>query len=206
MKKNIFYLLALIFSSLLFTGCISTSLILQDKKDIVLTYGDKQMVFHGDSVKEEYVDLSPGYIYQYVSKQEEGALLVYETTVLHENYRYNHGTLRTMKIIFDARRVETIYTIRNMSFFQIELKDGRVINTIVQQSLDDQLAFAYGYAHEQFAGIMEEVKKPEDVYRQALKPDVFVPKDPEKAILSQWKPEMLIIDIIFAPVARMMMS
>lgn len=171
----------------------------------MLAYGDKQMVFYGDIVKEEYVDLSPGYIYQYVTRQKVGTLLVYETTVLHENYRYNHGTLRTMKIIFDARRVETIYTIRNMSFFQIELKDGWIINVIVQQSLDDQLAFAYGYAHEQFAAIMEQIKKPEDVYRKVLRPDVFVPKDPEKAILSQWKPEMLVIDIIFAPVARMMM-
>jgi len=205
MKKSTLQLLALIFSSLLFTGCISTSLTLQDKKDIVLTYGDKQMVFYGDIVKEEYVDLSPGYIYQYVSKQEEGDLLVYETTVLHENYRYNHGTLRTMKIIFDARRVETIYTIRNMSFFQIELKDGRIINVIVQQSLDDQLVFAYGFAHNQFASIMQEVKKPDDVYRKALQSDVFVPQDSKKAILSQWRPEMLIIDVIFAPVARMMM-
>ena len=203
MKKSIIQLFSALLLLVLFSGCTSSYLTLRDNKNIVLGFGDEQILFAGDIVKENYIDLSPGYIYQYVSKQEEGGLLVYETTVLDMNYRYNYGTLRTMKIIFDAKRVEIIYNANNLTYYQIELKSNDVVNVITKQNTDEDLTFAYGFTHEQFSTVLKRVKKPKDNYRKALHKDVLTLNDPKKAILSQWKSEMLVIDVLFAPVRRM---
>ena len=204
MRKYLFQLFPAFLLFVLFSGCVSTSLVLQDKKNIALDYGDDQILFVGDLVKENYIDLSPGYIYQYVLKQDEGNLLVYETTVLDINNRYNHGTLRTMKIIFDAKRADIIYNTGHLTFFQIRLKSNEIVNVIAQQHTDEDLTFAYGFTHEQFSTILQRVKKPDDHYRRSLSENVLTLSDPKKAILSQWKAEMLVIDVLFAPVWRML--
>lgn len=204
MKKYKFRLFSVFLLLVLFSGCISTSLTLLDKKEIVLGYGNEQVVFAGEIVKENYIDLSPGHIYQYVSKQEEGDLLVYETTRLSINYRYNHGILRTMKIIFDARRADIIYNIGHLTFFQIELKNNKIVNVISQQYTDEDLAFSYGFSRKQFSSLLKSVTEQDVSYQNVVNENVLILSDPDKAILTQWKPEILLIDILFAPVGRIM--
>ena len=196
---------SLILSALLpiMSGCSDSTLTLPDKGNIVIHYGDDKINIDGKTVKSNYINLQPAMIHQSVFKTEKGGVIVYETTDLDLDYRYNYGTVRTIKIIFDAKHVRTYFSYNNLCFYQVELKNSEILNVLSWQSDDQYLTFAYGFSVEEFQKMIDTIKEEGDVLRKPLKPDAITFSDPDKAIISQWKPEMLIIDVIFAPVRRM---
>ncbi len=201
------YYKSLILSTLLLimSGCTVSTLTLPDKESIVITYDTNKINIDGKVVKSNHISLFPAMIYQSVFKEEEGTYIVYETTDLDMDYRYNHGINRTIKIIFDVKHVRTCFSYNNLNFYQIKLKNSEILNVLSWQSNEQYLAFAYGFSSEEFQKMIDAMKEDDETMREPLKPDATTFSDPDKAIVSQWKAEMLVIDVIFAPVRRMMM-
>ncbi|MEA3372165.1 MAG: hypothetical protein U9Q62_00610 [Campylobacterota bacterium] len=201
------YRRSLILSALLLimSGCTVSTLSMPDQEKIVIAYDAKKIDIDGEVVKSNDINLQPAMIYQSVFKVEEGDCIVYETTDLDIDYRYNHGTSRTIDIIFDAKRVKTHFTFNNLSFLQVELKNSQTVNVLVHQSNDEYLTFAYGFSTSEFQKMIDTINADGGSKVKPLKRDVITFSDPDKAIISQWRAEMLVIDVIFAPLRRMMM-
>ena len=187
---------------LLFSGCLSSSITLQQPNKLEIRHNDQLIEIYGKVLEEREVNLSPAMIYQTIFKIDEGETIVYEYVDLDTLYLFNYGTSRTMDIIFDAKHVRTVFQYNNLYFFQVERKDRTVVNVLVQQSSDETLMFISGFSTLYFKQLIKEMDKDKKVANRTLK-EALTTKDSQTAVTSQWNIKMIAIDNIFKPVGRM---
>ena len=61
-------------------------------------------------------------------------MIVYEDARTDINYEFRFSLMRITQIVFDAVRIQLLYTTPKMQIFQLQLPNGKILNVIAQQS------------------------------------------------------------------------
>ncbi len=194
MKKYIYQSLLSVATLLLLSACSVSTLVLNDNQEVVLNYDEKSIEAKGKSLKESKLIFSTIAIKQNVLQFKDQSLLVFESTNVDVLYMYNFATQRSIELIFDARKIKTVYRRNNLYFFQITLKNDKVLNALVQQSDDQTLSMIYGFSAAQFSKILSQVEGSEKLLATLQTENIEILNDASTAVRSQWGTKLIAID------------
>lgn len=162
-----------------------------DKKDLRLEtslVSEKELTFRTVSVT------------QVLLKDEDGSLLVFERALTDLEYQFDHRSqAQLIKAIFDARKMIPVYTMNNLTFYQMITKDEAVIDIIVHHSNDQALRFVYGFSDARFKEILTMIDPSDSSFEKKLNGDVSRLETPESAIKSRWSTPLNTIGSLIIP-------
>ncbi len=179
---------------ILLSACSTSTLVLNDNDEVVLTYNEKSIEAEGKTLKKNQLVFSTVVIDQNVLQFKDKSLLVYESTDVDLMYMYKNATQTSVEMIFDAAKINTIYRRNNLYFFQMILKNGKVLNAMVQQSNDQTLSMVYGFSVEQFKKILGQIEGSETMFSKLKTENIETFNDPKNAVRSKWDMKMINID------------
>jgi len=194
MIRYIFQSLLGVLLLMLLSGCSTSTLVLNNNDEVVLTYNDKSIEAAGKTLKKNQFVFSTIIIDQNVLQFKDKSLLVYESTTVDLNYMYKYATQTSVEMIFDAKKIKTIYRRNNLYFFQMMLKNGKVLNAMVQQSNDQTLSMVYGFSNIQFRKILGQVEGSETKLSKLKTENIETFNDLKSAVKSEWNMKMINID------------
>ncbi len=142
---------------LAFTAC-STSTLTYDKSTFNLRVDNKQLQIHGTEQKSNRENFSILFLEQKLIKLDDGSLVMYESGETDMSYEFANITTRTIDIVFDARKIITVYDKAFIYAYQIVLADGRVLNAVVSQSYDQEIAMVYGMSSDKLDKMLRKLE------------------------------------------------
>ena len=185
-------LYSLLLSTLLLTGCATSSLNLGNDDTLTLTYDKEKLSVHGltlDTKYDRYPELD---LKQSIIELDNKTLLVYEEAEADLAYQFQYGTPQSIEMIFDAKKSNLLYQRNNLYFFQLKLKDGRFLNVIAQQSNMQSLTQLYGFTNGQMKKIITKISK--EKKKLTFNQNVITFEHFEGSYLSTWSTKLIAID------------
>jgi len=184
------YLFATI-AMFILSGCGVTRLSLSNNK-LLLQADGKNLKTEGTSIAKEFNNFGKLFLTQEIVKLSDSSIIVYEKAVVDSDYELNFSTSRTIGILFEARSVMPIYIKKGLHIYQLELKDGRILNLVAEQFADQQISFVYGMSTNHIREMLNELdaKSSRPLIDRVVKLD-----GSKKSILSRWSMHM----VNFAP-------
>lgn len=176
------------------SACSVSTLELNDSHEVVLTYNEKSIEAEGESLDENTLIYSTIIVKQNILQFKDKSLLVFESTDVDKLYMYKYATQNSIEMIFDAKKIKTIYRRNNLYFFQITLKNEKVLNALVQQSGDQSLSMIYGFSTVQFKKILGQVEGSDTFVAKLNTEKIEVLNDPKNAIRSKWNMKLINVD------------
>ena len=156
MKKIILILLVAVF----FAGCSTSSLKFSKADELVLNYDANSCLLANSIVSQESLNFKDLYIERFKLKTKNGGVLFYENAQTALNFEFNFGGLYTVLYIFDdAQHYEMLCKRNNLKMLQIQLKDNRYINILLQASDTQIYSYVYGFSNDEFMKIFKSIKK-----------------------------------------------
>jgi len=190
---------------LVFSGCSTSTLVLNNNKEVVLTYDDKGIEAEGKVLKKETLAFKTVLVKQNVLQFEDNSTLVFESADTDMLFMYQFATQVSIEKIFDATALNTLYRRNNLYFFQALLQKGKWLNILVQQSGDQTLSMIYGFTAQQFAKLIQQVAGAEQLHTTVQTKNLEVFTDPQDAIRSKWTKKLISIDGLIVPDDSIMM-
>ncbi len=176
------------------SACSVSTLELNDSHEVVLTYNEKSIEAEGESLDENTLIYSTIIVKQNILQFKDKSLLVFESTDVDKLYMYKYATQNSIEMIFDAKKIKTIYRRNNLYFFQITLKNEKVLNALVQQSGDQSLSMIYGFSTVQFKKILGQVEGSDTFVAKLNTEKIEVLNDPKNTIRSKWNMKLINVD------------
>ncbi len=146
--KNI---LLIIIIAILFSGCMTSSLTLTSKKSLDLQYDDKMYVVSDNVKSQGLLNFKDLLVWQYKITNEDGSVLFYEYADTDIRYEFNFMELSTVMYIFDdSKKYEKIYVRNNLTLAQIQLKNKKYVNVLIEGNTSQTYSFVYGFSNKEF--------------------------------------------------------
>jgi hypothetical protein len=185
-------LYSLLLSTFLLTGCATSSLNLGADDTLTLTYDKQKLSARGltlDTKHDNYPELE---LNQSIIELDDDTLLVYEEVQADLAYQFQYSTPQSIEMIFDAKKLNLLYQRNNLYFFQLELKNGKFLNVVAQQSDMQSLTQLYGFTNLQMKKIINKISKEDKKLK--LNEDIIVFEHFEGSYLSRWSTKLIAID------------
>lgn len=138
----------------LISAC-ATSNISYKNEQLSLQINDSQLQVHGTQVDQRTENFSTLFLTQNLLRLDDGSLVVYEDARTDMQYQFDPTATRSIDIIFDAKRVVSVYYNALIYAFQVVLKDNRVLNVLATQSYDQELKMVYGMSTEKLNSMLK---------------------------------------------------
>ncbi len=191
------YILILLLA--LLSGC-SIANLTYNSKELVLQLDEKHLKVKGTPISSHRDNYNNLYLFQEAFRLDDGTVLIYEEAITDINYEFNFSAARSIRAIFDAKKVKEIYSKSFLFVFQVLLKDERTLNVVAQLHDDQRLSFVYGMSNTHIQNLLKhlevEAKKP-------LSKEVVTSHDEKKILLSQWSTQMVHFTPLITPVRYM---
>lgn len=190
--KQIITFIVSTFIALQLTGCATSDLSYKNET-ITLRIKDSSLQVHGITLQEKYDNFSTLFLTQKLLRLDDGSLVAYEKARTDIQYQFEQTTPRSIKIIFDAKRVINVYYNTFIYAFQLLLADNRVLNVLVSQGYNQELQMLYGMSTEQLNKMLIKVDphaQPVFYYK-----DVIDLRNEPKPFISNWT----ILKVHFVP-------
>jgi hypothetical protein len=154
------------------------------KGEISLQVDEKYMTVKGTTLSRHMDNFGKLFLVQKVVKLKSGNIVVYERARTDDLFEFNLTPIQTIKVIFDARNVISVYYKSSFHLLQLILSDGRVLNIAVEQFDDQRLSFVYGMSTKQFRSILKRLD-PQAAGIPLIEKVIILPQG-SSAILSRW--------------------
>ena len=122
-------------------------------KGITLKVKEKTISFENTRLKTIPIVFSNVNIMQ--SKLSDGTY--YEVATCEPLYAFNQNTKELVKTLFEAEKVEILFSINGVSSMRVILKNSQVINLFVDDNDMKELKFFYGIPYEKFSPIVKKL-------------------------------------------------
>ncbi|MEA3419769.1 MAG: hypothetical protein U9Q90_10280 [Campylobacterota bacterium] len=165
------------------SGCSTTNLTYKNQQ-LTLQLDGQYLQVHGTSLNRHLDNFGNLYLTREILRMDDGSILVYENALTDDMFEFNLMPLQTIRIVFDARQVITIYYKDSFYLLQLILQDGRVLNVAAEQQDDQNLKLLYGMSTSRFENIMRQLGVAE--VRNPIIKRVITIHQPKDAILSRW--------------------
>ena len=163
-------------------GCSVTTLRYKDGQ-ISLSFNNKQSVIRGETLSNTFENFGSLYLQQESMQVPQGNIVVYEHVRLDSSYEFNFMTTRTIELLFETQRISKIYVDKGLYCYQLVLRDGQVLNAVVEQYADQSMSLIYGMSTPQMKQIL---KKIDQNPSKVLFENVMIFHNPKEAIKSKW--------------------
>ncbi len=185
----------------LLNACGGMSYIGYKDRQLVLQLDQNRLLLHGEVIGQKRDNFSSLFLNRELIRLDNGSLVIYENAQTDLSYEFEPMITRTVKIIFEAKSVATIYTRNNLFAYQVLLKNKRILNVIAQQSATQDLRLVYGMSTKEFNKMMKQLDPdaPGAYYQQALRLS-----DPKQALLTKWDVQKVHLVPLVVPVGRFM--
>ena len=118
-----------------------------DTKGIKLKVKEKTVFFETTAVKIMPITFSNVNIMQ--TKLSDGSY--YEVATCEPLYEFNQNTKELIQTLFEAKKVDKLFSIRGLSAMRVTLKNSQVINLFIDDNDRKELKFIYGIPYEIFS-------------------------------------------------------
>jgi len=202
MKKTYSFYLSVLISLAVLSGCTSPSAMGYKNGTVYLQAGQEQFQINGKLSAQKKENFSTLFIFQKVLQQKEGNFIIYENTWTDPNYEYEPSIHRSLQVIFEARRMVRIFGHGHLYAYQLELKNGMILNVMGQQGDTQSLKFIYGMSTAQLNRMLQKLDSP---YSAPYTRNILTFKSPNHAIISKWDVQKVNFYPLIVPLARNMM-
>lgn len=155
MTRNIIIITLLIIVIVLLAYYFKPSSLTLGPKGVTLEVKEKTFLLEGTTVKTSPLTFSNVDIMQ--TKLSNGTF--YELATVEALYEFNGDIKTVIKAIFEAQKVETIFSKRGVNAFQVTLKNAQVVNLFTQSTDPKELKLFYGIPYDEFVPIIKEIMK-----------------------------------------------
>jgi hypothetical protein len=135
----------------------ATSNISYKNEQLNLQINDSHLQVYGIQLKQYRENFSTLYLTQNLLRLDDGSIVVYEDARTDMQYQFDPTTIRSIGIIFDAKRVVNVYYNTLIYAFQVVLNDNRVLNILATQGYDQKLQMVYGMSTEKLNSILKDL-------------------------------------------------
>ena len=198
--RTIIKLLVTTTATLMISGC-GVSNLSYDNKQLTLQIEKEYLQLDGTLLSERRDNFSSLFLSQKILRLNEGNLVVYEDARTDLLYEFEPSITRSIQIIFEAKGMIKVYAKNNLYAYQLILKDGKILNIIVQQDDTQQLKFVYGLSTTQLNKMLKQLDPDAGgaYYKQVIRL-----QDERHAILTKWNVQKVHFVPLVVPLARMM--
>ena len=183
------------------SGCGGISYIGYDRDTLMLQMDQNQLILHGRVVAQKRDNFSSLFLTQEVIQLENGTRLVYEKARTDMSYEFEPMITRTVKIVFEAVRIATVYNKNHLFVYQVLLTDGKVVNVIAQQDNTQELKLLYGMRSTEVSRMLKQLDP--DAPKLYNRHSSGLPAGKE-AILTKWDTQKVHFVPLVIPLARFM--
>ncbi len=167
---------------------------------LMLQINKKYLRLDGELIKVRKDSFGSLFITQKILRLDNGNMTVYEDAISDFLYEFEPSITRSIKVIFDARKVIIAYAKNSLYAYQLILQDGKILNVIAQQSGFQRLKMVYGMDSTQLDQMLKKLDiNTKSVYYR----DVIVTKNQNKAILSRWSVQNVHFFPLIVPLLRL---
>ena len=147
MTRNITVLILIIAAIFLVVYYYKASSIKLSSAGVALTVNSKDVLHESNSIQTTPITFSNVNIMQ--SKLSDGTY--YEVATCEPLYEFNQNSSDLIKTLFEADKVETLFSIKGVSAMRIILKNSQVINLFLDDNDMKELKLFYGVPYEKFS-------------------------------------------------------
>jgi hypothetical protein len=155
MTRNIIIITLLIVVIVLLVYYFKPSSLTLDAKGVTLQVKEKTFLLESRTVKTTPLTYKNVDIMQ--TKLSNGTF--YEMATTEALYEFNGDIKTIIKSIFEAQKVERIFSKRGVDAFQVTLKNAQVVNLFTQCTDPKELKLFYGIPYDEFLPIIKEIMK-----------------------------------------------
>jgi len=141
---------------LIMSGC-STSNLDYDNRQLTVELDKEYLHVDGTLIKRQDDNFKTLFLTKKLIRLKNGSMLMYEYAKTDMQYQFEHSTVQSIKIIFDAKSITSVYYGSHLYAFQLILKDNRVLNVLVSQMYDQELKMLYGMSTEQLDKMLKKL-------------------------------------------------
>ena len=197
--KNIILLLLL---ALVFNACSTSSLSLSKDSTLNLEYGKEKCTLGKHTKKTNTLNFKDLYVYQYTVIGNEGNRLFGEYGETDLSFQFSKSELSTVMYVFDdSRRYELVYRRNNLTLAQVQMKDKKYVNVLIQANNPQDYYFVYGFSNAEFFKIANTVRlKDTEVIKP---PQEAVTFDEDAKSQTNWNDPLVYFTPLIEPVRGM---
>ena len=182
MKRISRFLLPIAFMAI-FSGCKTASLSYA-QGELSLQVNQNHLTVNGTTLSSRDDSFGNLYLRQEIIKLKDASIVVYERARTDDLYEFNLLPMQTIRILFDAYKINVIYFKSSFYLIQMILRDGRILNMAVEQFDDQQLSFVYGMNNSQLRNIQKQLD-PQATQKPLIEKVITLPAG-NGAIFSRW--------------------
>ncbi len=182
MKRISRFLLPIAFMAI-FSGCKTASLSYA-QGELSLQVNQNHLTVNGTTLSSRDDSFGNLYLRQEIIKLKDASIVVYERARTDDLYEFNLLPMQTIRILFDAYKINVIYFKSSFYLIQMILRDGRILNMAVEQFDDQQLSFVYGMNNAQLRNIQKQLD-PQATQKPLIEKVITLPAG-NGAIFSRW--------------------
>jgi hypothetical protein len=177
-----------------FSGCVSSSLSLQEPKGIVLIQEKQTLVAEATPQEKKVLYYTNLDVTQVRLQNADKQQIFYEELQANHDYEFKYTTVETLKRVFDLSRSHTLYQANNLLFIQLQRKDGTYINILAETSDFQKLSFIYGYSNAAFELLAQEL----GITLNTPETNIFMPSES----LTHWSQSDMFLNPLVQPMYR----
>jgi len=147
MTKNIIIVILLILAILLLAYYYKASSLNLESKGVTLKVKEKSVFFESDKIKILPITFFNVNIMQ--TKLSDGSY--FEVATCEPLYEFNQNTKEVVKTVFEANKVDELFSIRGLRAMRVTLKNAQVINLFIDDNDMKELKIFYGIPYEKFS-------------------------------------------------------
>ena len=157
MKKFILTIFFLLFLS----ACSESSLSIDSNDRLILINNDKEHRISERSISSELLRYPNFEVKRSKLVNSFDRVLFFEQIITEHDYELKYNALDSLKYGFKVSKSNTVYKEGNLLFVQLQLKNDKYINLIVESSITTELSYIYGFTNREFIEILEalDIKK-----------------------------------------------
>lgn len=118
----------------------------QDDKGIRIQVHSKKVLLESKQIKMTPISLANVNIIQ--SKLSDGSY--FEVAKCEATYTFNQDTKEIIETLFEAKKVEVVFSIKKLLAIRVTLQNTQVMNLFVDENDMKELKFFYGISYEKF--------------------------------------------------------
>ena len=188
----------ILFVSILFVGCTSSSLRL-DKKELLFNYNSNSFLLSNTVLEHTSLNYKDLFVNQYKLEDNKERVLFYEEAKTTLDFEFNFGGLYTVLYIFDdAQEYELFYTQNNFKLIQLKLKNSNYVNILIQASDTQSISYVYGFSNKEFSNLAKNLTKDSTQELKPLKYKAKVLNKSQKP-LTNWNDKMVYFTPLTTP-------
>ena len=187
----------------IFTGCVTSSLSLDKNKELVLKYNSDAIVLSHEVLDSKFLNFKDLYVSIYKLKSKDSRVLFYERASTDQSFEFKYDGLYTVMYVFNNRvKYEEVYRRNNLKLLQLQLKDKRYLNVMVQASDTQNYSFTYGFSNKEFMKIANKIKVKDEDKLLVLKHEALTFTKESKS-LSDWNDTLVFFTPLIIPLRGM---